>query len=121
MKVISGEKDQSRIPSIGNEQLVFLGSEGDGMGGLESAYALKVGTRLQVEHLDGVVYLGRNEEMIPLEINREVIKVPGNFWKVDGAQKCDGRLRSSSLCTSRNAHEEDDCENKADALLEEMR
>jgi hypothetical protein len=61
VKVISGEKDQSRIPSVGNEQFVLLGSEGDGMGGVESTYALEVSTRLQVEHLDGVAYFGRDE------------------------------------------------------------
>ena len=71
------------------------------MGGFESAYALEVSTRLQVEHLDGVVHLGRDEEMIPLEINREVVKVAGNFRKVRGAQNCDGRCLLSSFRASR--------------------
>jgi hypothetical protein len=121
MKVISGKKDQSRIPAVRNEQFIFLRSEGNGMGGLESAYALEMRTRLQVKHLDGVVYLSRDEEMIPLEINREVIKVPGNFRKVSGAQKCDRHVWLSSFRASRNADEKHDCEKQAGTVLEKMR
>jgi hypothetical protein len=91
------------------------------MRGFEPAYALEVSTRFQVEHFNGVVYLGRDEEMIPLEIHREVIKVPGNFRKVRGAQKCDGRLRPSSLRAGMNAKENDDREKQAGALFEKMR
>ncbi|MBB5343290.1 hypothetical protein [Tunturibacter empetritectus] len=90
VKVISREKNQSRIPAVSNEQFVFLRSEGYGMGRFESTYALEVNTRLQVEHLDGVVYLGRDEEVIPSKINCEVIEVTRNFRKVRSAQKCDG-------------------------------
>jgi hypothetical protein len=68
-----------------------------------------------------VVYLGRDEEVIPLEINCEVIKVPDNFWKVRGTQKREGRLWLSSFCASRNADEEDDCGEKAYVLLDEKR
>jgi hypothetical protein len=59
--------------------------------------------------------------MIPLEIHREVIKVPGNFRKIRGAQKCDGRLRPSSLRAGGHAEEKDDCGKEAGALLEKMR
>jgi hypothetical protein len=56
-----------------------------------------VSTCLQVEHLDGVVYLGRDEEGIPLEINCEVIKVPDNFWKVRGTQSVTGACGSAAF------------------------
>jgi len=47
--------------------------------GLEAADALQVLARLEVEHFDGVVHLGGDEEVVALEVDGEVIEVAGDL------------------------------------------
>jgi hypothetical protein len=65
----------------------------------------------EVEHLDGMVDFGGNEKMVALQIDGEVIEVPGNVWQSSHVHESDGLewhlfSRESEICSKSERAEE---------------
>ena len=98
VEVLGRYEDEGGVAAISDEQFILFGNEGERVRGLKAGDALQMLAGAEIEHLDGVVDFGGNEEMVTLQIDGEVIEVPGNVWQNSHVHESDGlewRLISS--------------------------
>jgi hypothetical protein len=75
MKVSCGDEDKSRVTTVCDEKLVLLGGESERVGRLEASDALEMLAGVEIEHLDRMVDLSGDEEMVAFEVDCKVIEV----------------------------------------------
>src|ERR1700733_3265447 len=90
VEVLGRYEDEGGVAAISDEQFILFGNKGERVRGLKAGDALQMLAGAEIERLDGVVDFGGDEEMVALQIDSEVIEVPGNVWQSSHVHERDG-------------------------------